>query len=67
MEFNVVQDAVALQCDAVEFSPLFCACLLLPQWWLPDVTVFVDEIPKTSVGKFSKKDLRKQFEHVVVA
>ncbi|EDQ92763.1 uncharacterized protein MONBRDRAFT_30730 [Monosiga brevicollis MX1] len=39
----------------------------MAKWWLPDVTVFVDEIPKTSVGKFSKKDLRKQFEHVVVA
>ncbi len=28
------------------------------KWWLPDEVVFVDEIPKTSVGKFSKKDLR---------
>ncbi len=27
-------------------------------WWIPDHFVFVDEIPKTSVGKFSKKDLR---------
>jgi fatty-acyl-CoA synthase len=32
------------------------------KWWLPDDVVFVDEIPKTSVGKFSKKDLRVQFE-----
>jgi fatty-acyl-CoA synthase len=31
------------------------------KWWLPDDVVFVDEIPKTSVGKFSKKDLRDQF------
>ena len=31
------------------------------KWWLPDDVVFVDEIPKTSVGKFSKKDLRAQF------
>lgn len=30
-------------------------------WWLPDDVVFVDEIPKTSVGKFSKKDLRDRF------
>ena len=30
-------------------------------WWLPDDVVFIDEIPKTSVGKFSKKDLREQF------
>jgi fatty-acyl-CoA synthase len=31
------------------------------KWWLPDDVVFVDEIPKTSVGKFSKKDLRAQY------
>ena len=31
------------------------------KWWLPDVVEFVDEIPKTSVGKFSKKDLRDRF------
>jgi fatty-acyl-CoA synthase len=31
------------------------------KWWLPDDIVFVDEIPKTSVGKFSKKDLRTTF------
>lgn len=32
------------------------------KWWLPDDVVFVAEIPKTSVGKFSKKDLRTQFQ-----
>jgi len=32
------------------------------KWWLPDDVAFVDEIPKTSVGKFSKKDLRTKFE-----
>ena len=32
------------------------------KWWLPDDVAFVDEIPKTSVGKFSKKDLRDKFE-----
>ena len=34
----------------------------MAKWWLPDDVVFIDEIPKTSVGKFSKKDLRDQFE-----
>ena len=28
------------------------------KWWLPDEVRFVDEIPKTSVGKFDKKALR---------
>ena len=33
------------------------------RWWLPDDVVFIDEIPKTSVGKFDKKVLRERFEH----
>ncbi|HET6729537.1 MAG TPA: long-chain fatty acid--CoA ligase, partial [Jiangellaceae bacterium] len=32
----------------------------VPKWWLPDAVVYLDSIPKTSVGKFSKKDLRSQ-------
>ena len=35
---------------------------LVAKWWLPDDVVFVDEVPKTSVGKFSKKDLRNRFK-----
>ena len=31
------------------------------KWSLPDDVVFVDELPKTSVGKFSKRDLRDRF------
>jgi len=32
-----------------------------PKWWLPDGFEFIDEIPKTATGKFSKKDLREQY------
>jgi fatty-acyl-CoA synthase len=32
------------------------------KWWLPDEFAFVDEVPKTSVGKFDKKVLRKRLE-----
>ena len=32
------------------------------KWQLPDEIVFVDEIPKTSVGKFDKKVIRKQYQ-----
>ena len=32
-------------------------------WWMPDDVVFIDEIPKTSVGKFDKKVLRDRFQH----
>jgi fatty-acyl-CoA synthase len=36
------------------------------KWWLPDDIAFVAEIPKTSVGKFSKKDLRDEFADYVL-
>ena len=31
------------------------------RWWLPERWAFVEQIPKTSVGKFDKKTLRAQF------
>jgi fatty-acyl-CoA synthase len=31
------------------------------KWWLPERFEFVDEIPKTSVGKFQKIELRERF------
>jgi fatty-acyl-CoA synthase len=34
----------------------------LAKWQLPDRVVFIDEVPKTSVGKFSKKTLRDRFQ-----
>ncbi|WP_409304540.1 long-chain fatty acid--CoA ligase [Peribacillus sp. SCS-155] len=38
---------------------------LAPQfakWWLPDDIIFIDEVPKTSVGKFLKMALREQVQ-----
>ena len=37
------------------------------KWQLPDDVVFIDEVPKTSVGKFSKKTLRDRFADYVPA
>jgi fatty-acyl-CoA synthase len=34
------------------------------KWWIPDSIEFIDEVPKTSVGKFSKKTLREQFASI---
>ena len=31
-------------------------------WWIPDDYAFIDEVPKTSVGKFDKKVLRRRLE-----
>jgi fatty-acyl-CoA synthase len=33
----------------------------VPKWWIPGEIELIDEVPKTSVGKFSKKDLRERF------
>ena len=38
----------------------------IAKWWMPDRVEFIEEVPKTSVGKFSKKTLRSQFADVVV-
>jgi fatty-acyl-CoA synthase len=38
----------------------------LGKWQVPDDVVFIDEIPKTSVGKFSKKTLRDRFADYVL-
>lgn len=38
----------------------------LGKWQVPDDIVFIDEVPKTSVGKFSKKTLRDRFADYVL-
>lgn len=44
--------------DLLEFlKPQFA------KWWLPDDVLFLDEIPKTSVGKFLKSALREQVKN----
>jgi fatty-acyl-CoA synthase len=35
---------------------------IVAKWWLPDEVVFIDAVPKTSVGKFDKKVLRERFK-----
>jgi fatty-acyl-CoA synthase len=32
-----------------------------PKWWLPDDYLFIDQIPRTSTGKFKKLDLRARY------
>jgi fatty-acyl-CoA synthase len=49
--------AAAPGTDAAELTE-FLAGREVPRWWLPDGFAFVEEIPKTSVGKFDKKALR---------
>ncbi|UQD51312.1 fatty-acid--CoA ligase [Bacillus methanolicus] len=35
------------------------------KWWLPDDIIFLEEIPKTSVGKFLKRELREQVQKII--
>jgi fatty-acyl-CoA synthase len=35
----------------------------VPKLWVPDDVVFIEAVPKTSVGKFDKKVLRVQYEN----
>jgi fatty-acyl-CoA synthase len=32
------------------------------KWWMPDDVVFIEAVPKTSVGKFNKRELRERFK-----
>jgi fatty-acyl-CoA synthase len=32
------------------------------KWWIPETFAFIDEVPKTSVGKFDKKVLRQRLK-----
>jgi fatty-acyl-CoA synthase len=36
------------------------------KWWLPDEFAFIEEVPKTSVGKFDKKVLRRRLRDGVL-
>ncbi|MDA3921059.1 MAG: long-chain fatty acid--CoA ligase [Salinisphaera sp.] len=51
----VVHDGAQLEADTLR------AYLLerMPKWQVPDDYVFIDAIPRTSTGKFSKLDLRR--------
>jgi len=35
------------------------------KWWIPEKFIFVDEIPRTSVGKFDKKAMRSSYWEVL--
>jgi fatty-acyl-CoA synthase len=36
-------------------------CDKVARWWLPERWAFIDEVPKTSVGKFDKKVIRARY------
>lgn len=51
------ENAKATKEDLLEYlKPQFA------KWWIPDDIIFMDEIPKTTVGKFLKRALREQIK-----
>ena len=55
--------ACVVRRDGTTVTPDTLVALLadhVARWWLPDRWAFIDEIPKTSVGKFDKKELRSR-------
>ncbi len=64
LAFVVIKDEYKGQVDKQEIidfiAPKFA------RWQLPDDVVFIDEIPKTSVGKFKKSVLREQYKDYLV-
>ena len=47
--------------DLKQFMEGFVSAGKIPKYGIPDKYVFVDSIPKTSVGKLDKKVLRKNY------
>ena len=37
------------------------------KWWVPDEVVFLDEIPKTSVGKFLKSLTTRSIDGTLIS
>ena len=48
--------------DLKAFVAKFAADGTIPKYGVPDRVVLVDTLPKTSVGKLNKKEMRKQFQ-----
>lgn len=55
--------AVVLKNDAAVSAPELRKhlCDKVARFWLPERWTFIDEVPKTSVGKFDKKVIRAQY------
>jgi fatty-acyl-CoA synthase len=60
----VVRDGALEERDADALATELVAHLgeRVARWWLPDEFAFIEEVPKTSVGKFDKKELRRRLE-----
>jgi fatty-acyl-CoA synthase len=56
--------ACVVPCEGADPDPAELRRFLadrVARFWLPERWAFIDEVPKTSVGKFDKKVLRARF------
>lgn len=56
----VLKDGAAVTKEAL----MECLAGQFAKWWMPEDIVFLDEIPKTSVGKFLKAKLRENVREI---
>ncbi len=47
--------------DLTEEEVLAYLAARVAKFWVPEKVIFIDEVPKTSVGKFDKKVLRRMY------
>jgi len=47
--------------DALEYSLRDHVLESSPKWWVPDIVVFIDEVPETATGEFSEQALREEY------
>jgi len=52
--------------DIISFLKEMAEKGVIQKWWIPDEIIFVDEVPKTAMGKFDKKLLRDKYRDILV-
>ena len=57
---NEFKDKITKE-DLIKHFEKYVANGVIPKYGTPDDIIFVEELPKTSVGKLNKKELRKRF------
>ena len=59
-EFETADEFISVE-DLKQFMKKWAEEGKLPHYGVPDRYEFIDHIPKTSVGKLDKKELRKMY------
>lgn len=58
-------DEETLKTELVEHLDQFVEQGKILRWWIPESYVLVEELPKTSVGKLNKKEMRARFSGIL--